>query len=307
MVSTATHASSIAYYAFLSLVPLLALCISLISFTGISQLDVYTFLTALVPDALSDFVNALVSDAFDRSGLAFSLSTLSLLWSASKGAKAMRVGLNAAYREREERNAVVVAVISIVAVIVMGVLLAATMWLIFGDSLLHTFARHIPSLQNHHTITAFTNIAITVVAGVFALALCYTFLPAGNRRFAAQLPGAAFALVGCGALSLGVPVVCGPVWQLHRAVWQPGHGRLAPVLDVSPVLHPHSGWVPQPSLGSASDVIATRHHRVTVGVAHKSVPRRPLGALGGSPYCTHVRRTKVPGTPDAGVPGTSPA
>lgn len=203
LVSTATHASSIAYYAFLSLVPLLALCISLISFTGISQLDVYTFLTALVPDALSDFVNALVSDAFDRSGLAFSLSTLSLLWSASKGAKAMRVGLNAAYREREERNAVVVAVISIVAVIVMGVLLAATMWLIFGDSLLHTFARHIPSLLNHHTITAFTNIAITVVAGVFALALCYTFLPAGNRRFAAQLPGAAFALVGCGALSLG--------------------------------------------------------------------------------------------------------
>ena len=115
----------------------------------------------------------------------------------------MRVGLNAAYREREERNAVVVAVISIVAVIVMGVLLAATMWLIFGDSLLHTFARHIPSLQNHRTITAFANIAITVVAGVFALALCYTFLPAGNRRFVAQLPGAAFALVGCGALSFG--------------------------------------------------------------------------------------------------------
>ena len=94
------HASSIAYYSFLSLVPLLALCISLISIVGIDEQEVYTFLMALFPDAFNGLIASLVTEAYKQSGLAFSVSTLSLVWSASKGAKALRAGLNAAYGEK---------------------------------------------------------------------------------------------------------------------------------------------------------------------------------------------------------------
>ena len=43
----------------------------------------------------------------------------------------------------------------------------------------------------------------TLALGVLLIALCYTHLPAGRRRLKLQLPGALFALVGCGALSFG--------------------------------------------------------------------------------------------------------
>ena len=59
-IGPSTHASSIAYYSFLSIVPLLAFCISLISLTGLDQQQVLDFLAAFVPDALSEFVSNLV-------------------------------------------------------------------------------------------------------------------------------------------------------------------------------------------------------------------------------------------------------
>lgn len=202
-VGAATHASSIAYYTFLSLVPLLALCVSLISLVGVGEQEVYEFLTALVPGAFDDLVAMLVSDAFERSGLALSLSTLSLVWSASKGAKALRAGLNASYAEKETRGAVVVAAISVGAVVVMGLLLAAAMWLVFGNSVLHVLSQHIPGLKAHDGVLEFVDLAATMAVGVLMITLCYTYLPAGKRPFAAQLPGAVCVLVGCGALSFG--------------------------------------------------------------------------------------------------------
>jgi len=205
-VGAATHASSIAYYTFLSLVPLLALCISLVSLVGISEQEVYSLLTAFVPDALSDLAHALVTDAYDRSGIALSLSSLSLLWSASKGAKALRVGLNAAYAERETRNAVVVVGISILAELVMGILIAAAMWLVFGNSVLRALSQHIPGLQEHDAVLEFADLVGTLAAGMLIIALCYTHLPAGSRRLKGQLPGAVFSLVGCGVLSIGFRV-----------------------------------------------------------------------------------------------------
>ena len=202
-IGAGTHASSISYYSFLSLVPLLALCISLISIVGIDEREVYGFLMALVPDALNDLIASLVSEAYRQSGLAFSISTLSLVWSASKGAKALRAGLNAAYGEEENRNPIVVTIISIAAVVAMGVLIAAAMWLIFGNSLLHILSQSVSGLQPLDGLTELIDLIATMAAGVFMIALCFTFLPAGNRSFKAQLPGAACALVGCGIFSFG--------------------------------------------------------------------------------------------------------
>ena len=158
---------------------------------------------ALVPDALNGLIASLVSEAYKQSGLAFSISTLSLVWSASKGAKALRAGLNAAYGEEENRNPIAVTIISIVAVVAMGILIAAAMWLIFGNSLLHMLSQYFSGLQPLDGLTELVDLILTLAAGVLMIALCFTFLPAGKRGLKAQLPGAACALVGCGVFSFG--------------------------------------------------------------------------------------------------------
>lgn len=201
--SAATHASSISYYTFFSIVPLLALCISLISLTGVNEQEVHLFFMSFVPEALIDLADALVLDAFERSGIAISLSTLSLLWAASKGAKALRAGLNSMYAEQENRNVVAVAIISLVAVIALGLLLAAAVWLVFSNSALLVLSRVAPRLYTHSSILELVDSVSTLALGVLVLTLCYTYLPAGNRPFKEQLPGAVCAVVGGGILSFG--------------------------------------------------------------------------------------------------------
>jgi membrane protein len=77
------------------------------------------------------------------------------------------------------------------------------MWLVFGNSMLHALSQHISGLEPLDGVSELVNMLETLFAGVFALGLCYTFLPAGKRRFVSQLPGAACATVGCGILTFG--------------------------------------------------------------------------------------------------------
>lgn len=198
-----THASSTAYFAFLSLVPTLVLCISLVSLTGFGEQEVVNFFIPMVPETFEDLIKALISDAFDRSGIAFSLSTVTLLWSASKGIKSLLKGLNVAFGVQETRSGFAVAAISVFAVIVLGVMVAGLMYLVFSHSLLRLISFLFPSLSIPSGLPSAIH-PFAVLASVFlALWLCYTYLPAGKRSLSSQLPGAVAATVACGVLSFG--------------------------------------------------------------------------------------------------------
>lgn len=160
---------------------------------------------ALVPDPLDGFAVALVVDAFKRSGLAFSLSTLVLLWSASKGVKALRRGLNAAFGVQETRSGLAVVGISILVTAIMGILLAAIMYLVFSDSIIRVIEEVIPDVEIGN-LSAALNPVVTFALGALVLDVCYAFLPAGTRRLSAQLPGAVFSSFAWGVLAFGFHV-----------------------------------------------------------------------------------------------------
>lgn len=198
-----THASSIAFFTFLSLAPMLAISISLLSVVGISEQDVLSFLQALIPEALSGTAQTLVEDAFKRSGLALSISTLMLLWSASKGAQAMIRGLNRAYGQKETRNIVEVSALSVAAGIILAVLFALLIYLVFSGVISSTLSGVVPGLNEQNASPHVLRSLLIMAAGTASLALFYKVLPAGKRKFVSQLPGAALATAACAILSLG--------------------------------------------------------------------------------------------------------
>ncbi len=204
--SPETHASSMAYFMFLSLIPLITLSISLVTMTGLGQREVAEFLCAIVPDAFDSFVRTLVKDAFGQSGVALSLSTLALLLTASQGIGALCRGLNAAYGVREERSGLAVAAISAGVAFVVVALIAATVYLVFGSALMRAAATVAPGLEPQAGNTDIVSLVISIAVGVVLLDVCYTFLPSGSRPLVRQLPGAAIASVLCGALTQGFRV-----------------------------------------------------------------------------------------------------
>ena len=205
-VNAGTHASSIAYFAFLSLIPLLTLCISIITMTGLGEREVVEFLCALVPDTFDDLAKTLIGDAFKQSGIAFSISSIMLLWTASNGIRALQQGLNAAYGVQEKRNIIVDIAISIGAAIVLGILLAVAIYLVFGGAVMRAAAPFVPGLEQRGDVVDVLNSAAAIVLSIVALAACYAYLPSKSRRFTAQLPGAVLASLACGALTFGFHV-----------------------------------------------------------------------------------------------------
>ena len=198
-----THASSIAYFMFLSLIPLVTLSISLTTMLGLGEREVADFLCALVPGAFDGFVRPLIHDAFSQSGVALSLSTVTLLMTASQGVRALLAALNAAYRVDEKRSPVLLFVLSIAASAVLVLLLAAAVYLVFGGLATRALTAWVPGFVPHEGALDAIGVAIAMALAVVAICGCYTHLPSGSRRFVQQLPGALLAFAACAAITLG--------------------------------------------------------------------------------------------------------
>ena len=108
------HASSTAFFFFMSLIPLLILLSSIVPLFGITADDVIRFFREILPRDSGGMVKEIIQEAFDHSGLAFSLSALILLWTASRGVAALTSGLNMMYDEKESRQIAVRTMLSFV-------------------------------------------------------------------------------------------------------------------------------------------------------------------------------------------------
>ena len=88
-----TYASSIAFFFFMSMIPLLIIIFQLLPIFGLSQVDLIKFLDRLMPEAMQGFAAIVVSQAYRYSMGTLSLSVVTHVWSASKGTMALRQGL----------------------------------------------------------------------------------------------------------------------------------------------------------------------------------------------------------------------
>ena len=204
--SAGVHASSIAFFFFLSVIPLVIIYAWIVASAGQSQEAVNAFFVHIVPAPLEDFVGSVVDEAYEKSGIAFSVSLLTLLWTASRGARVLRGGLNAVYEIEETRNRAIVTAISIVATIILIALLSAAVYLIFNVSIRNAFAQVVPGVSVPNELERLFNGMLMLVFGTVVFAGCYTYLPAGKRTFAKQLPGAACAAIAWSILSFGFQI-----------------------------------------------------------------------------------------------------
>ena len=98
-----TYASSIAFFFFMSLIPLLIIVFQMLPLFGLSEFDLMVFLDRMIPEAMQGFAAIVVSQAYKYSKGTLSLSVITLVWSASKGTMALRQGLNRVYGVEETR------------------------------------------------------------------------------------------------------------------------------------------------------------------------------------------------------------
>ncbi|MBR0092722.1 MAG: YihY/virulence factor BrkB family protein, partial [Lachnospiraceae bacterium] len=191
-----THASSIAFFFFLSLIPLLIIAVSVIPLTGLQEAELVTALTNITPDVADSLVQQLIDDAYNTSAGLVPVFFIVVIWTAARGTVAIIRGLNAVYGTTGERKAWIARLFSFLYTILM---IAAIVFLlffrVFERQIAMVLDQHLPESAildflrtQWHSFTVFL-IAVAIFASI------YTILPDKKQRFFLQIPGAAIASV----------------------------------------------------------------------------------------------------------------
>ena len=79
------YAASIAFFFFLSLVPMLILICTIIPYTPLTEDNLVTAVTDLTPDRIDPLAESLIADVYDKSAGILSIALFATIWSAAKG------------------------------------------------------------------------------------------------------------------------------------------------------------------------------------------------------------------------------
>ncbi len=201
------YAASIAFFFFLSLVPMLIMICTIIPYTPLTEENLVTAVTDLTPDRIDPLAESLIADVYDKSAGILSVALFATVWSAAKGVMALMTGLNAVNGVEEKRNYFVVrAVASVYTVVMLIVVILSLFLMVFGDQLVKLALHRIPQLE---TIVSFAmNFRFILVWAVLTLlfAAIYTYVPDSKMKFKEQIPGAIFAAVVWSVFSWGFSI-----------------------------------------------------------------------------------------------------
>lgn len=198
------YASSAAFFMFLSLIPILLLLCSIIPYTPVTEANLMTILTNLLPDVISPLVVGIVAEVYDQSGAMVSLTAIATIWSAAKGILALVKGLNVINEVKETRNYIVLRLQSCLYTLILLVSIVLTLMIIvFGGVLVDAIVEWIPSTA--YLMEFFLNIRFVFslcILIVFFMIL-YSWLPNARVRIKTQIPGAVFTSVVWSVFSWG--------------------------------------------------------------------------------------------------------
>ena len=191
-----TYAASIAFFFFLSVVPMLIMICTIIPYTPLTEENLVELVTDLLPDQVDPLAESLISEVYDKSAGILSIAIIATIWSAAKGVMALMRGLNVVNDVEEQRNYFLVRIIaSFYTVVMLLVVILSLFVMVFGDQLVAVTLHRLPQLQ---TLVSFVmNFRFLFVWAVLSVlfASVYAYVPDKKLVFKEQIPGAVFSAV----------------------------------------------------------------------------------------------------------------
>lgn len=191
-----TYAASIAFFFFLSVVPMLIMICTIIPYTPLTEENLVELVTDFLPDQIDPLAESLISEVYDKSAGILSIALLATIWSAAKGVMALMKGLNSVNGVEEQRNYFVLrAIASFYTLVMLVVVILSLFVMVFGDQLVSLALHRIPQLQK--VVSFVMNFRFLFVWAVLSVlfAAIYAYVPNKKLAFLEQIPGAVFSAV----------------------------------------------------------------------------------------------------------------
>ncbi len=201
------YASSTAFFFFLSIVPILLVVSTIVTFTPLSKDDMLQFMGQVLPEALTGTFTRFINQIYAKAHTILPIAVVVAIWSAGKGMMGLQMGLNVAHGVVEDRNFFIIRLQASFYTLVTLIALLMTFALsALGKTALGYVGRYAPHLLDitHFFVRYRFIFGWAILTLMFTL--IYTFIPNMKLRGRYQVPGAAFAAVGWQVLALGFSI-----------------------------------------------------------------------------------------------------
>lgn len=199
------YAAQASYFVIVSMIPFICLLISVFSF--FIPADIYSIFDAYgFPQEVEEILHMVLDQLFATQKVSLlSISAVIALWTASRGADSIRVGLERVYHERPSKGFVKQQLKSLASTIILIVLLLGNaVFALFGGAIAEML--HLTPIFN---VLMYWSVPILFVGMCFAFTIIYAFVGKIGKvrwreRFKQHLPGAIFTTCGWMIFSYGV-------------------------------------------------------------------------------------------------------
>lgn len=191
-------AGQAALFIIISFFPFIMLLISLIQFLPFTLEEVQQFTVDFLSPTLNDFLVSIIKEIISKSSISIiSITSVTVLWSASKGFLAIIRGLNSVYSVDEKRGYVKLRLTTVLYTIVTLVIILVTLGLlVFGSTINNWIVELIPQLSQMSPVTLTVRWLIGLCMLILFFMFIYTVIPERKTRFVNELPGAVFSSFG---------------------------------------------------------------------------------------------------------------
>lgn len=200
-------AASTAFFAFLSLIPMLILVCSILPFIHGSQEMFLSVIDSVLPRSLEAFSTHIIEEIYDKSITLLSVSAVLMLWVAGKGFYALKAGINAIRHVRESRGMVFQRMVaSLYTIVFILCVVFSFVFMLFGNYLNEALIRILPTYSYvYQFMVHFRFLFAWAVMTVF-LQIAFAILPNEKVSVRLQLPGAFFSSVVWSVFSWGFSI-----------------------------------------------------------------------------------------------------
>lgn len=191
------HASSAAFFLFVSLIPMLLLTCALLPYTPIREATLMRFLVGILPTHMDAFAITVIEDIYGKSTGIISITAVITLWAASKGTFALIRGLNVVNDVEETRNYFWLRIKAGIDTIVFLVMIILSLLIVvFGNVFLRLLLQYFPDIVFVRTIFQYLRYIIVWFVLTLLFVLLYVWLPNKRPNVKTQFAGAVFTSSG---------------------------------------------------------------------------------------------------------------
>ena len=202
------YASSIAFFLFLSLIPLLVLLCYLIPYTPLKETDLMLIFMNILPKQMNAWMIGLIGQIYDKPQGVLPLTFFITLWSSGKGMLALMRALNQIHDVMEERSYIRLRIMaSFYTVVFLFILIITFVLGVFGKGILRWILDNAIGIEEVKAgVVSVVSFLIMLTVTVIAFSGIYAYIPNKKLKFIKQIPGAVFVALGWGIFTNGFSI-----------------------------------------------------------------------------------------------------